>query len=101
LPRAAAVKDGRTLRPPAGHVIDGCEHGGRLVCIWDDSGGVIPAFVIDRGEIADRRVAASRIVETFDEGEHRGSRLGLCLEPAAIEQFASRVAKKLSHMALS
>src|SRR5215472_12233739 len=31
---------------------------------------------------------ASRIVEALDEGEHCASRLGLRLEPAAIEQFA-------------
>jgi hypothetical protein len=46
-------------------------------------------------------VTASRIVEALDEGEHGASRLGLRLEPAAIEQFAFEVAKKLSHMALS
>ena len=33
-------------------------------------------------------MTASRIVEALDEGEHCGSRLGLRLEPAAIEQFA-------------
>src|SRR5215467_12514733 len=33
-------------------------------------------------------VTASRIVEALDEGEHCASRLGLRLEPAAIEQFA-------------
>ena len=33
-------------------------------------------------------MTASRIVEALDEGEHRASRLGLRLEPAALEQFA-------------
>ena len=33
-------------------------------------------------------MTASRIVEALDEDEHCGSRLGLRLEPAAIEQFA-------------
>src|ERR1700751_1362360 len=33
-------------------------------------------------------MTASRIVEALDEGEHCASRLGLRLEPAAIEQFA-------------
>jgi len=28
-----AVKDGRLLRPPEGLVLDGREHGGRLVCV--------------------------------------------------------------------
>src|SRR6201997_5892202 len=33
-------------------------------------------------------MTASRIVEALDEGEYGASRLGLRLEPAAIEQFA-------------
>jgi hypothetical protein len=33
LPRAAAVKDGRFMRPPAGLVLDGREHGGRLMWV--------------------------------------------------------------------
>jgi hypothetical protein len=36
LPRAVAVKDGRLLRPPEGLVLDGREHGGRLVCVAID-----------------------------------------------------------------
>ena len=36
LPRAVAVKDGRFLRPPEGLVLDGREHGGRLVCVAID-----------------------------------------------------------------
>jgi len=63
--RAAAVKDGRLLRPPEGLVLDGCEHGGRLVCAGNDADCVVPAFVLDRREIADRRVAASRVVELY------------------------------------
>jgi hypothetical protein len=31
--RAAAVKDGPTWGPPGGLVLDGREHGGRLVCV--------------------------------------------------------------------
>jgi hypothetical protein len=46
-------------------------------------------------------VTAARIVEAFDEREHRCSRLGLGLEPTLRKKLASRVAKKLSHMALS
>jgi hypothetical protein len=42
-----------------------------------------------------------RIVKAFDEGECCASRLGLRLEPAAIEQLAFEGCKKLSHMALS
>ncbi len=35
--RAAAVKDGPILRPPGGLVLDGREHGGRLVCVGNDA----------------------------------------------------------------
>jgi hypothetical protein len=48
LPRAAAVKDGRLLRPPAGLVLDGREHGGRLVCVAIDACGTMPVFVVNR-----------------------------------------------------
>jgi hypothetical protein len=54
LARAAAVKDGRVLRPPAGLVRDGREHGGRLMCVGNDSGCLISALVVDRRKIADR-----------------------------------------------
>ena len=37
--RAAAVKDGRFLRPPGGLVLDGREHDGRLVYHTQDSAG--------------------------------------------------------------
>jgi hypothetical protein len=47
-PRAAAVKDGRFLRPPDGLVLDGREHGGRLVCAAIAGRCVMPAFVVDR-----------------------------------------------------
>jgi hypothetical protein len=33
--RAAAVRDGRFLRPPAGLVLDGREHGARFGQAWD------------------------------------------------------------------
>jgi hypothetical protein len=64
--RAAAVKDGRLLRPPEGLVLDGCEHGGRLVCVGNDVDCLVPTFVLDRREIADRGVAAARVVERHD-----------------------------------
>ena len=48
LPRAAAVKDGRFLRPPEGLVLDGREHGGRLVCIAIDGCCMMPVFVVNR-----------------------------------------------------
>jgi hypothetical protein len=51
--RAAAVKDGPTWGPPGGLVLDGREHGGRLVCVGNDVDCLVPAFVLDRREIAD------------------------------------------------
>jgi hypothetical protein len=48
LPRAVAVKDGRFLRPPEGLVLDGREHGGRLVCVAIDGCGMMPVFVVNR-----------------------------------------------------
>jgi hypothetical protein len=43
LPRTAAVKDG-----PLGLVLDGREHGGRLVCIGIDCCCVMPPLIVDR-----------------------------------------------------
>ncbi len=51
---AAAVKDGRFLGPPAGLVLDGREHDGRLMRVGNDSGCLMAAFVVDGREIADR-----------------------------------------------
>jgi hypothetical protein len=48
LPRAVAVKDGRFLRPPKGLVLDGREHGGRLVCVAIDGCCMMPVFVVNR-----------------------------------------------------
>src|SRR5215469_1578993 len=48
LPRAVAVKDGRLLRPPEGLVLDGREHGGRLVCVAIDGCCMMPVFVVNR-----------------------------------------------------
>jgi hypothetical protein len=48
LSRAAAVKDGRFLRPPEGLVLDGREHGGTLVCVAIDSRCVMAAFIVER-----------------------------------------------------
>jgi hypothetical protein len=87
--RAAAVKDGRLLRPPEGLVLDGREHGGRLVCVGIDCRRrLMPPLIVDRREISDRGVTAARIVEAFDELESGAARLGLGLEPAPIEQVA-------------
>jgi hypothetical protein len=44
--RAAAVRDGRLLRPPKGFVLDGCEHGGRLVCVGIDCRCVMPPLIV-------------------------------------------------------
>ena len=48
-PRAAAVKD-RRRRPPkaARSVLDGREHGGRLVIVGNDDHCMMPSFVVDR-----------------------------------------------------
>src|SRR4029077_19532182 len=84
--------------PPAGLVLDGCEHAGRLVCAGNDVDCLVPAFVLDRREIADRRVATSRVVEAFDKAEHGTARLGRCPEPASREQFAfQRGEEALAH----
>ena len=48
LPRAVAVKDGRFLRPPERLVLDGHEHGGRLVCVAIDGCCMMPVFVVNR-----------------------------------------------------
>ena len=85
--RAAAVKDGRILRPPGGLVLDCREHDGRLVCVGIDRRRVMPALVVDRREISDRGMAAP-IVEAFDERERRIARLGLRLEAVPREKLA-------------
>jgi hypothetical protein len=94
--RGAAVKD--DLWSPAGLVLDGREHAGRL-CGTGISRK--PLLVIDRREIPDRGMAASGITKRFDESKHRHACFGLRFEPLPIEQLHSSVAKKLSHMALS
>jgi len=53
LSRAAAVKDGPFLGPPGGLVLDGREHGGRLLCVGIDCCRLMLAFVIDRRSVAD------------------------------------------------
>ena len=88
LPRTVAVKDGPYLGPPKGLVLDGREHGGRLVCVGIDCCCMMPPLVVDRGEVSDRGMAAAWIVEALDEFEDRTTRFGLCLEPTSIEQLA-------------
>jgi hypothetical protein len=46
--RAAAVKDGRLLRPPEGLVLDGREHVGRLTCVGIDRQRVMPSLKVHR-----------------------------------------------------
>jgi hypothetical protein len=46
--RAAAVKDGPLLGPPGGLVLDGREHGGRLICVGIDRQHLMPALVVER-----------------------------------------------------
>src|SRR6266404_4952338 len=80
---------------PEGLVLDGREHDGRLVCAGIDR---MPTLVVDWGEIPDRRVAAARIVEAFDELEHRDPRLGLGFEQAPDEKLAlERGEEALAH----
>jgi hypothetical protein len=43
-----AVKDGRLLRPPEGFVLDGREHGGRLVWVAIDGCCMMPLLVVNR-----------------------------------------------------
>src|ERR1700735_4986122 len=88
LPRPVAVKDGPYLGPPKGLVLDGREHGGRLVCVGIGCCCMMPPLVVDRGEISDRGMAAAWIVEALDEFEDRTTCFGLCLEPTPIEQLA-------------
>jgi hypothetical protein len=49
--RAVTVKDGPGLGPPAGLVLDGREHGGRLVCVGTRR---MVALVLDRRKIPER-----------------------------------------------
>src|SRR6516162_11139596 len=92
--RAAAVKDGPTWGPPGGLVLDGCEHGGMLVCVG--IGRV--TLVVIRGEIPDRGMTTARVIEALDEFEHRDPRLGLRLEPAPVEKLAfQRGEEALAH----
>src|SRR5580658_8037401 len=52
--RAAAVKDGRLLRPPEGLVLDGREHVGRLACVGIDCRRLVATLIVDRREISER-----------------------------------------------
>src|SRR5208337_361404 len=73
------------LGSPEGLVLDGREHGGMLVCAGT---GRDLTLEVDRGEISDRRMPAARVVEAFDELEHRDPCLGLGPEPAPVEKLA-------------
>ena len=98
LPRAVAVKDGRFLRPPEGLVLDGREHGGRLVCVAIDGCCMMPVFGINREKypideygVADCKMKANTALLA-----------SVCvLNRQRSSSSHSRVAKKLSHMALS
>ena len=95
LSRAAAVKDGPSLGPPGGLVLDGREHDGRLM-----RAGMVRmmALVNDGREIAERRMTPTRIVEAFDEIEDDDPCFGLRLEPAPLEELAFEGSKEaLAH----
>ena len=46
--RAQRSVKGVHFARPGGLVLDGCEHGGRLICVGNDSVCVVPALVVDR-----------------------------------------------------
>jgi hypothetical protein len=46
-------RNGPLLGPPGGLVLDGREHGGRLVCVGTDCRRLMLALVIERRSIAD------------------------------------------------
>ena len=98
LSRAAAVKDGPSLGPPGGLVLDGREHDGRLM-----RAGIVRmmVLVIDGREIAQGRMTPTRIVEALDEIEDDDPCFACVLNRHRARSSHSRVAKKLSHMALS
>ena len=52
------------------------QHGGRVGLAGRAGGFAVPPLIVGGREIAERRVPASRVVEAFDEGEHRQARLG-------------------------
>ena len=58
-------------------------------------------FVFDGRKIAQGRMATGRVVEAFDELKDGHPRLAVRSETVPIDQLTSRVAKKLSHIALS
>ena len=55
---------------------------GRSRCL-----SVLP-FILYRRDIADRRVAPTRVVPAFDEGEHRSAGFVRTPEPTTVDQFA-------------
>ena len=73
------------MGPPGGLVLDGREHDGRLM-----RAGIVrmTALVIDRRDIAERRMTPTRIVEALDEIEDRAPCFDLRLEPAPLEELA-------------
>ena len=50
----AAARSGGQGRPLAGLVLDGREHGGRLVCVAIDGCCMMPVFIVNRREVSDR-----------------------------------------------
>jgi len=61
----------------------------------------VAPFVVGRAELAQGRVAPAWVVEAFEVVEDGHPRLGPGAEAVAVESSHSRVAKKLSAMALS
>jgi len=80
--RGAAVKDGLLLGPPGGLILDARELDSRLMCVGIDRQRVMPALVVDRWEVSNRRVTTAAL----NRQRSRSSN--------------SSVAKKLSHTAL-
>ena len=63
--------------------------------------GCVVLFIVGGAEVVQRRVPAAAVVEGLDVVEDRGGRVGSGRPRAASRSSVSRVAKKLSAMALS
>lgn len=63
--------------------------------------GFLSPFKVEGGEVSQSAVTAPGGVPTLNPCEDRDASLGFALETVAFDEFASRLAKKLSAMTLS